>query len=73
MGALQGVLPAARTFEFRKDDGETIRGKLGPAIAMPSALNQMLAQRVRLKVHVTRVGRGKPRYMMLESPAVEVS
>ena len=72
MGALQGVLPAARTFEFRKDDGETIRGKLGPAIATPSALNQMLEQRVRLRVHVTRVGRGKPRYMMLESPAVEV-
>lgn len=68
-GTLQGVLPAGRIFEFKVADTEqTIRGKVAPAIAVPASLNQQLLRPVRIKVMVTRVGSGRPRYMLVEPP-----
>lgn len=68
-GELQGVLPKGRDFEFqRADSGEIIRGKIGPAIRDPDALNQGLHRATRIKVMVTRVGNGRPRYVLLEPP-----
>jgi hypothetical protein len=68
-GALQGVLPRGRDFEFKRaDTGQIIRGKIGPAIRDPDALNQLLHHTTRIKVMVKHVGKGRPRYVLLEPP-----
>lgn len=68
-GELQGVLPKGRDFEFKlTDTGQIIRGKIGPAIRYADALNQGLHRATRIKVMVTRVGSGRPRYVLLEPP-----
>ncbi len=68
-GELQGVLPRARAFEFKlADSDQIIRGKLGPEIADPDALNARLHHPARIKVMVTRVGTGPPRYLLIEPP-----
>lgn len=73
-GELQGVLPKARAFEFKlAATGQIIRGKVAPAIADPDVLNRVLHQLVDIKVTVTRVGSGRPRYLLLEPPAVTTS
>lgn len=70
-GELQGVLPKTRAFEFKlADTGQVIRGKVAPAIADPDVLNRVLHQPVHIKVMVTRVGSGRPRYLLLEPPAM---
>lgn len=67
-GEFQGVLPKARTFEFkRSDSSHIIRGKIAPTIGDPDVLNRELHQPVIIKVMVTRVGSGRPRYLLLES------
>lgn len=65
-GALQGVLPTARAFELRLGDGQIVRGKIAPAIADAGALNARLQLPVRVRLAVTRVGTGRPRYVLLE-------
>lgn len=68
-GTLQGVLPAGRVFEFKvSNTAQTIRGKVAPAITDPATLNQLLEHSVRIKVSVTRVGGGRPRYVLVELP-----
>jgi hypothetical protein len=68
-GELQGVLPQARAFEFKlADSSQVIRGKIAPTIADPHALNRELHQPVRVRVTVTRVGQGRPRYLLLDMP-----
>ncbi|PKN16834.1 MAG: hypothetical protein CVU65_18835 [Deltaproteobacteria bacterium HGW-Deltaproteobacteria-22] len=68
-GEFQGVLPKGRTFEFRlTPEDEVIRGKIGPAIPDPDALNARLHQPARIKVMLTRVGDGRPRFTLLETP-----
>lgn len=68
-GELQGVLPAGRVFEFKvADTAQTIRGKVASAIPDPASLNHLLEQPVRIKVMVTRVGGGRPRYMLMAPP-----
>jgi hypothetical protein len=68
-GELQGVLPKARVFEFKvADSPQVLRGKIAPTIADPDALNRELHQSVLIKVMVTRVGTGRPRYLLLEAP-----
>jgi hypothetical protein len=70
-GELQGVLPKARAFEFKlADTGQVIRGKVAAAIADPDVLNRVLHQPVHIKVMVTRVGNGRPRYLLIEPPAM---
>jgi hypothetical protein len=68
-GELQGVLPKARVFEFKLEGtGQVIRGKIGPSIGNPDALNQSLHKSATIRVMVTRVGSGRPRYVLTEAP-----
>lgn len=68
-GELQGVLPKSRVFEFKlADSSQVIRGKIGPSISDPAALNRELHRPTVIRVMVTRVGSGRPRYVMLEAP-----
>lgn len=69
-GELQGVLPKARIFEFKlADSAHVIRGKISPAIDDPDVLNRELHRPTLIKVTVTRVGSGRPRYLLLEVAA----
>lgn len=68
-GEFQGVLPKRRTFEFKlSGQDEIIPGKVGPAVQDANALNDHLHTPTRIKVMVTRVGSGRPRYVLLEMP-----
>nr|MBK7068841.1 hypothetical protein [Deltaproteobacteria bacterium] len=72
VGELLGVLPKSRSFEFKKVEGkEILRGKVGPAVEDIDALNGMLHRPMSLRVMVTRVGQGRPRYLLLETPTPE--
>lgn len=72
-GELQGVLPKARIFEFKlADSSQVIRGKVSPSLGDPDVLNRTLHQPTVIKVAVTRVGGGRPRYVLLEVPAAPV-
>jgi hypothetical protein len=65
-GEFQGVLPAARTFEFKLTEGEIIRGKVGPEIEDADILNREYLHRpVSIQLHVIKVGHGIPRYTLL--------
>lgn len=68
-GAFQGALPKRRTFEFvRADDGEVLAGKIAPSIRNPEAINAHLNQRIEIQLVRTRVGAGRPRYLLKELP-----
>ncbi len=68
-GELQGVLPKARSFEFKLEGtGQVIRGRIALTIAAPDTLNLDLHQASSIKVLVTRVGTGRPRYLLIEGP-----
>lgn len=68
-GVFQGVMPMGRTFEFKlATQEEVVRGKLGPAIQDADALNTHLYQTTTIKVMVTQVGNGRPRYVLIETP-----
>ncbi len=72
-GAFQGVLPKSRTFEFvPADGGPLVKGRIGPGVAAPARLNQLLDRHVSIKVMATTVGNGRPRYVLLEMPDVAV-
>ena len=69
-GVFQGALPGSRTFEFKPEgDRLFIIGKIGPGIVDPDEINDHLQQRAHIKWLVTTVGRGRPRYVLLEPPA----
>lgn len=68
-GEFQGVLPKARAFEFKvADTSQVIKGKISPTVADPDALNRILHEPTVIRVMVTRVGSGRPRYLLLEAP-----
>lgn len=70
-GAFQGVLPKRRTFEFRiAATEEIISGKVGVGIPDASVINHILEQARTIRVHTTRVGNGRPRYVLLKFPAL---
>jgi hypothetical protein len=69
VGAFLGVLPIRRAFEFREAATEVvIAGKLGPTVRDADTLNEHLNQETNIKVCTTRVGAGKPRYVLREMP-----
>jgi hypothetical protein len=72
-GEFQGILPKARTFEFKSSglSSEIIKGKISKAIQDVDSLNRHLNQEVMIKVMATRVANGKPRYLLLELPVWE--
>jgi hypothetical protein len=68
-GAFQGALPKRRTFEFRvAGTGEVIAGKIGSTITEPGLINRHLEQPVDICLVETRVGQGRPRYVLNELP-----
>lgn len=68
-GEFQGILPKARTFEFKlAATEEIIRGKIGPQIESPDILNQHLQYRTNAEFLRTKVGNGRPRYQLQELP-----
>lgn len=71
-GELRGVLPKARAFEFKiASSSQVIRGKIAPTIRDPDALNRELHRPTVIKAMVTRVGNGRPRYLLLDAPRGE--
>jgi hypothetical protein len=69
VGRVLGAMPVHRTFEFEVEaDKRVITGKVGPAIEDADILNAVLKQRVKIKVVETRVGSGRPRYVLSEQP-----
>lgn len=65
LGAFLGVLPFARTFEFRVGESdEVIRGKVGPEIADAAMLKPRLDEPLAIRVTETRIGTGRPRYVL---------
>ena len=69
-GEFEGVLPKKRrTFEFKvAGQDEVIVGKISPAVANLDEINAHLYKATRIKVMTTRVGNGRPRYVLLEMP-----
>ena len=68
-GEFQGVLPKARSFEFKMSDSqEVIRGKVSSAIPSPDEINNHLHQAITIDVLATRVGAGRPRYVLMKLP-----
>ena len=68
-GEFQGVLPKARSFEFKlAESQEIIRGKVSASIPTPDVINDHLHQAITIDVLATRVAAGKPRYVLLELP-----
>lgn len=66
-GTFAGVLPAARTFEFRDGDtGDVISGRVGPSIVDASAINEHIDRPLVICVHSTRIGASKPRYVLVK-------
>lgn len=68
-GEFQGVLPKARSFEFKIEASqEVVRGKVSPTIESPDEINNHLHQSLTIDVLATRVGTGRPRYVLLKLP-----
>jgi hypothetical protein len=68
-GEFLGVLPKRRTFELRlAGSEEVIGGKVGPGVVDPGRINDHLNERTRIQVLETRVGNGKPRYVLTAEP-----
>jgi hypothetical protein len=68
-GEFQGVLPKRRTFEFKiTGTDQVIVGKVTPAIEDADLINKHLHQQVEIRTMVTRVGDGRPRYLLLDLP-----
>lgn len=65
VGAFLGILPMKRTFEFRTTESEVISGKIDSVIEDAGQINHILEKTVEINVHVTRVGEGRPRYVLL--------
>lgn len=68
-GEFQGVLPRRRTFEFKiVGTDQVIVGKVAPIIEDVDLINKHLHQQVEIRAMVTRVGDGRPRYLLLGLP-----
>ncbi|RDB35041.1 MAG: hypothetical protein DCC88_12225 [Spirobacillus cienkowskii] len=70
-GEFLGLLPNKRTFEFKiKGSNELITGKISPSILNPEKINSIINHEIEIKVTKTTVGRGKPRYLIIEIPSI---
>ena len=68
-GAFEGALPTGRTFEFRvRETREVIRGKISPGLQNVDVLNDHRHEPTEIRVTTTRVGNGRPRYVLSEMP-----
>jgi hypothetical protein len=68
-GEFVGVLPVARSFEFKlAGNEEIVRGKISPNVGDVETLNDHLYQRVRVEAMRTQVGNGRPRFLLTRMP-----
>lgn len=69
-GYFEGALPyKRRTFEFLVEGTQdVVVGRFGPGVEHPEEINRHLRVPCTIRVGVTRVGQGRPRYLLLESP-----
>ena len=68
-GEFVGVLPVARSFEFKlSGSDEIVRGKISPKVGDVEMLNDHLHQRVRVEAMRTQVGNGRPRFLLTQIP-----
>ena len=68
-GEFVGVLPVARSFEFKlSGSNEIVRGKISPKVGSVEMLNDHLHQRVRVEAMRTQVGNGRPRFLLTQIP-----
>ncbi len=69
-GSFLGVLPTARTFEFQvTGESSVIRGKIAADVVDPSFINSHLNRSIQIKLTATRVGEGKPKFVLHQLPA----
>ena len=69
VGEFQGMLPKFGTFQFiLENSGHIIIGKLGSEISDSTAINQNLHKKVTIQTIETRIGTGRPRYVLNELP-----
>jgi hypothetical protein len=73
-GEFQGVLPAARTFEFKPAEPTgLIRGKFDVSIEDPDVLNrQWLHKQLKVTFNVTQVGQAQPRFTLMSLDDLEL-
>jgi hypothetical protein len=68
-GEFQGCLPKRRSFEFKvAGTGEIISGKIGPAIVDARAINHHLDTAYEIQLIATRIGQGRPKYVLNALP-----
>ena len=68
-GEFQGMIPKWGTFQFKPSDSQnTIIGKVGEAITDPTSINDNLNRTVTIDTIETRVGSGRPRYVLSSLP-----
>lgn len=68
-GTFEGILPKRRTFEFKVTDTEQIIvGKISSSLGHPAEINNHLHDEVEIQTMVTRVGNGRPRYLLISMP-----
>ena len=69
IGEFQGFLPRWRTFQFKiSETDQVIVGKVSPMIENVDLINKHLHLQVEIRTMVTRVGDGRPRYLLLGLP-----
>lgn len=72
VGVLTGVIPGRRLFEFTADDdAQPIFGTIGQQIEEPGLLTGHWGDRFSATIHVTRVGNGRPRYLLIRADRVD--
>lgn len=65
-----GALPHRRSCEFMiADTKDVLLAKISPAAGEPDVINQHLKQPTEAKFIITRVGQGRPRYVLISAPA----
>jgi hypothetical protein len=72
-GEFTGILPNRRTFEFKRAENSieksgVFTGKISREIADPDLLNKHLHKNTHAQFTITRVGSGRPRYILNSLP-----
>jgi hypothetical protein len=71
-GWFEGALPKRKSFEFKVTaTGEVIAGKIASGVSDVSVINKHLYKTVAIQLMATRVGQGKPRYVLNQLPTWE--
>lgn len=68
-GRFEGCIPKTRTFQFQADgEREAVIGKIFQELRGYDSINQHLGEHVTVKMKITRIGDGRPTYVLMELP-----